>query len=199
MKYDNLEISMLWAKLSLRKGFCGTHYSTTTGGLHSCHFLSSSSTLPLVFCFEACNLCCCICCCSVFKYIELTVQECFLLLLYAFYYYSMHSIIITLFSLNGDLCLSETIINSYLDMLCSCQKLIIQCAGAIIFFLFNLKVNEGLPQHLRHVKLRLIDCQHEYRSCPVDVSQYGFKLCILKIFRFVHTIPITYQTDYLVR
>lgn len=87
MKYDNLEISTLWAKLSLRKGFRGTHYSTTTGGLPSCHCLSSSSTLPLVFCFEACNLCCCICCCSVFKYIELTVQECFLLLLYAFYYY----------------------------------------------------------------------------------------------------------------
>lgn len=68
----------------------------------------------------------------------------------------------------------------YLDMLSSFQQPSVQFASLVILLLLNLEVNICLPQHLRHVKLGLVDGQLIYCFSSLRVSKNSLQFCILQ-------------------
>ena len=64
-------------------------------------------------------------------------------------------------------------------MLGSCEQLLIQCSHIVKLLLLHLKVDEGFPQDFWHVQLRLVHCQAEDSTRPVDVTQNRLQFCIL--------------------
>ena len=69
--------------------------------------------------------------------------------------------------------------STHLDVLGSCEQLLIQCSHIVKLLLLHLKVDESFPQDFRHVQLRLVHCQAEDSPRPFNVAQNRLQFCIL--------------------